>query len=113
MGVPPTKTKVEEYKISYRDPRREHKKTVAKSTAEVTSIGLTNDLKGRIYDVGTRSQANQFTPTAKALAVYAGHKCNNSQDIRISIKRQKEVITPILSMITDIDKDVSKLLIGK
>ena len=97
----------------YHYTRRENKNPVAKIPWKVTLSGMTEDLKGDIYNLGTGSKANQFTATTKALASYDGQKCNNPQDIRISIKQQKCMIIPIPSMIRDIDKDVSKLLLGK
>ena len=79
----------------------------------VTFRELTEVLKGHIYDVGTGSQADQFTATTKVLVSYVGHKCTDPQDNRISIKHQKDVIFPIPATITDIDEDVAKLLLGK
>ena len=61
----------------------------------------------------TGSQADQFTATNKALASYAGRKCVNTQDIRITIERQKDASIPIPTTRTDIDEEVSKLLLGK
>ena len=63
--------------------------------------------------MGTGSQADQFTATTKALANYAGQKCANPQDIWIAIEGQKDVSIPILTKRTDIDEEVSKLLLGK
>ena len=83
---PPTKPKVEGgYRRRYREPRRENKNTVATRPARAAFSGMTEDLKGHIYDVGTGSQADQFTATTKDLASYDGRKCTNPQDIRIAI----------------------------
>ena len=79
----------------------------------MTFSGLTEDLKGHIYDMGTGSQTDQFTATTKALASYAGRKCSYPQEIRISIERHKDVAIPILTSRTDIDMEVVKLLLGK
>ena len=78
-----------------------------------TFSGLTEDLKGQIYDVGTGSQADQFTATTKALAIYAGWKCSDSQDTQIEIEHQKDVAIPVPTLRTDIDMEVAKLLLGK
>ena len=63
--------------------------------------------------MGTGSQADQFTATNKALASYDGRKCSVTQDIRISIERQKDVSIPIPTTRTDIDEELAKLLLGK
>ena len=95
-GAPPMKPKVEGgYQRRYRDPRREKKSPATISPSRATFSGFTEDLKGNIYDVGTGSQADQFTATTKALASYAGRKCSDPQDIRIAIERQKDVAIPI------------------
>ena len=73
------------------------------STARKTFSGMTEDIKGHIYNVGTRSQADQFTATTKALANYAWRKCSDPQDIRITIDRQKDVVIPIPTSRSDID----------
>ena len=110
---PPTKPKVEGgYRRRYREPRRENKNTVATRPARAAFSGMTEDLKGHIYDVGTRYQADQFTATTEALARYAGCKCFNPQDIMIEIEHQKDVKIPIPTTITDINEDVAKLLLG-
>ena len=104
MGAPPTKPKVEGgYRRRYREPRRENKSPAAIRTARVTFSGLIEDLKVHIYDVGTVSQADQFTTTTKALASYARRKCSDPQDIRIAIERQKDVSIPIPTSITAIN----------
>ena len=71
---------------------------------KVTFSGLIEDLKDHIYDVGIGSQADQFTATTKALASYAGRKCTDPQDIRISIEWKKDVTIPIPSTRTEIDE---------
>ena len=63
--------------------------------------------------MGTGFKANQFTAATKDLASYDGRKCTDLQGIRISIKQQKDVIILISSMITDIDKDMAKIMLGK
>ena len=113
-GAPPTKPKVEGgYRRRYREPRRENKRPATIIPERVTFSGLTEDLKGHIYDVGTGSQADQFTATTKALASYAGRKCSDTEDIRISLERQKYVSIPIPTSITDIEGEVAELLLGK
>ena len=79
----------------------------------MTFSGLTEDLKGHIYDVGMGYQADQFTSTTMALASFAGRKCSNYQDIRISIECHKDVVIPIPVSITDIDLEVVKFLLGE
>ena len=59
--------------------------------------GETDDLEGHIYDVGTRTQAEQFTKTTKKLASYAGRTCKEPQDIQRAIEELKEVTVPIPS----------------
>ena len=54
-GAPLTKPKVEGYRRIYCDLRRDNKNPTATRPARVTLIGLTEDLKGHIYDVGTVS----------------------------------------------------------
>ena len=78
---------------------------------KATFSGLTEELKGHIYDVGTVSQADQFTATTKALASYAGRKCSDPQDIRIAIERQKDDVIPIPTSISYIESEVAKLLL--
>ena len=112
-GVPLKKPKVEGgYRRIYCDLRRE-KKTAVSGPARVTLRGLTEDLKGHICDVGTGSQADQFTATNKALASYAGQKGTNPQDTRIAIERQKDVSIPIPTTSTDIDEELENLLLVK
>ena len=110
-GAPPTRPTVEGYKRRYRDQR--YKKSAVTRPARVTFSGLTEDLKGHIYDVGTISQADQFTATTKALGSYSGRKCTDPQDIIISIERPKDVVIPIPHKRTDIKVDVAKILPGK
>ena len=113
-GSPPTKPKVEGgYRRRYRDPRKENKNPATTRPAIVNFSGLTEDLKGHIYDMGTGPQADQFTATTKALASYTGRKCTNPQDINIAIELQKDVKTPIPTTRTDTDEEVAKLLLGK
>ena len=113
-GASPTKTKVEGgYRRRYRKPRRENKKPAVIGPEIVTFGGLTEDLKGPIYDVGTGSQADQFTATTKTLAIYSGRKCADPQEIRITIESQKDVLIPIPNTRTYINKEVAKLLLGK
>ena len=113
-GAPPTKPKVEGgYQQRYHDLRRENKILSTIIPERVTFSGLTEDLKDHIYDVITGSQADQFTTTTRALASYARRKCSNTQDILITVERQKDVAIPIPTSITDIDMEVAKLLLGK
>ena len=58
---PQTNPKVEGYKRSYRDPR--NKRPAETSPKKLTFSGLTEDLKGHIYNMGTRSQTNPFKVT--------------------------------------------------
>ena len=81
--------------------------------ARVTFGGLIEDLKGHIYNVGTGSQADQFTATTKALLSYSGRKCSNPQDIRIAIEHQKDAAISIPTSRTVIDVEVAKILLGK
>ena len=68
-GASPTKPRAEGgYRRRYRDPRRENRRPATIRPARANFSGLTEDLKGHIYDVGTGSQADQFTATTKALA---------------------------------------------
>ena len=79
----------------------------------MTFSGLKEDIKGHINDVGTVSQAYQFTATTKTLASYSRRKFSDTQDIRIAIELQKDVAILIPTSIMDIDMEVTKLLIGK
>ena len=81
-GEPLTKMMAEGYKRRYQDTRREYKNPAATRLTKITFSRLTKDLKGHIYDVGTGSQAYQFTTTTKAPASYSRRKCTNPQDIR-------------------------------
>ena len=63
--------------------------------------------------MGTGSQTNQFIATTKDLASYAGHKGTNPRDIRISVERQKDVVTLIPYTRNDIDRYMDKLLLVK
>ena len=87
----------------------ENKRPTTIRPARATFSGLNEDLKDHIYDVGTGSQADQFTATTKALASYAGRKCSDPQDIWIAIERQKDVVIPIPTSRPDIDMEVVKL----
>ena len=85
-GVAPTKPKVKGgYQRRYQNPRRENKSLATIRPERATFSGLAEDLKGHIYNVGTGSQADQFTAMTKALASCAGRKCFDTQDIRIAI----------------------------
>ena len=53
--------------------------------------GETNGLYGNVYNVGTTTQAEQFTETTKKLASYAGRTCKEPQDIHRAIEDLKEV----------------------
>ena len=75
--------------------------------------GLVEVLKGQIYDVGTGSQADQFTATTKSLASYSGRMFSNPQDIRIAIECQKDVAIRIPTSRKDIYVEVENLLLGK
>ena len=113
-GAPRTSPKVEgRYRQRYRKPRRENKKPSAIRPTIVTFGGITEDLKGHIYNVGTGSQSDRFTKTTKALASYAGRKCANTEDILIAIEHQKYVLIPILTTRLDINAEVAKLILGK
>ena len=113
-GAPPKKPKAKGgYQQRYRDPRRENKSPATISPERATFSGLTENLKDHIYNVGTGSQADQFTDTTKALASYAGRKCSDPQDTRIAIESQKDVVIPIPTSRPDIDEEVAKLLLGK
>ena len=74
-GAALMKSKVEGgYRRRYCDPRRENKRPATIRPARATFSGFTEDLKGHIYDVGTGSQADQFSAMTKYLASYAGRK---------------------------------------
>ena len=80
-GAPLTKPKVGGgYRQRYHEPMRK-KNSAAASPARFTFIGITEDLKVHIYDVGTGSRVDQFTATTKSLASYAGRKCTVPQNI--------------------------------
>ena len=110
-GSPPKKPKFEWHNRRYHVPR--NKRPATTSPSKIIFNGITEDLKGHIYNVGTGSQADQFTATTKALASYSGHKCTDHQDLKISIKRQKDVVIPIPSKRTDINEDIARLLLVK
>ena len=57
--------------------------------------GKTEGLKGHVYNVGTTTQAEQFTETTKKLASYAGHTCKEPQDIPRAIEDLKDVTVPV------------------
>ena len=63
--------------------------------------------------MGTGSQADQFITTTKSLASYSWRNCIDTQDIRIYIELQNDVVIPVSSMSTNIDEDVDKILLGK
>ena len=110
-GDPLTKPKVEGYKRSYREPR--NKRPAETSPKQLTFSGITEDLKGHIYNMGTGSQTNPFTATTKDLASYAGCKGTKPRDIRISVDRQKDVVTLIPYTRNDIDEYVDKIMLVK
>ena len=114
QGSAPDKTKVR-LGIPTKIPRTKKgkKRPAPTRPARVTFSALTEDLKGHIYDVGTGSQADQFTATTKELASYFGRKCSDNQDIWITIERQKYVLISIPTSRTDIDGGVAKLLLVK
>ena len=104
-GEPPEKPKVKGgNRRRYREPRRDNKNTATTRPVRLAFRGLTEDLKGHIYDVGKGSQADQFIATTKALARYYGRECTHPQVIRIVIERQKDVTIPIPTTRTYIDK---------
>ena len=110
-GEPLTKPKVEGYKIRYQDPR--NKRPAETSPKKLTFRRITEDLKGHIYNMGTGYQTDQFTATTKYLASYAGCKGTNPRDIRISVERQKDVVTLIPYTRENIEGDMAKLLLVK
>ena len=112
-GAPPTNPKVKGYRRRYCDLRRDNKNPTTTRPARVTLIGLTEDLKGHIYDMGTISQAYQFVATTKALLSYADRKCTNPPKNRIYIEHQKDVTFPIPFTRADINDDMAKFLLGK
>ena len=63
--------------------------------------------------MGAGSQTDQFTATTKDLASYAGRKGTNPRYIRISVERQKDVVTLIPCTRNNIGGDVAKLLLVK
>ena len=63
--------------------------------------------------MGTGSQTNPFTATTKDLASYAGRKGTNPRDIRISVERQKNVVTLIPYTRNDIDGYVDNIMLVK
>ena len=74
-GAPPTKPRVGGgYQRRLHYPRRENKRPATMGPERATFSGLTEDLKGYIYDVETGSQADQFTITNKAMVSYARRK---------------------------------------
>ena len=105
-----TNPKFEVQKRRYQN--KTNKRPAATRPEKITFSGLTEDLNDHIYDVGTIFQANQFTATTKDLENYAGCKCKDIQDIKISIESQKDVVTQIPSLREYTDKDVDKLLLG-
>ena len=111
MGEPLIKPKVEGYKRRYRDPINKRPSEI--SPKKVTFRGLTEDLKSHIYNMGTGSQTDQVKATTKELASYAGRKGTNPRDIRISVKRQKDVVTLIPYTRNCIDGYMDKILLVK
>ena len=61
--------------------------------------------------MGTRSQADHFSATTKALASYTRRKFSDPQDIRIAIECQKDVVILIPTSRPDIEAEVVKLLL--
>ena len=64
--------------------------------------GETEGLDGHVYDVGTTTQAEQFTETTKKLASYAGRTCKEPQDIHRTIEELKDITVPFPSPRTEI-----------
>ena len=75
--------------------------------------GLTEYLKGSIYDFGTISQSNRFITTTKSIARYVGRTCIYPKHIRISIKNLEYATISIPAKQEDIDEDIDKILLGK
>ena len=76
-GAPLTKPKSKGgYRRRYHKPRRENNRPDEIRPSSATFSGLTEDLKGHIYDVGTGSKEDQFNATTKALEIYVGRKCS-------------------------------------
>ena len=69
----------------YYKKRQEWNRKKLFSPAKSKISGLMEDMKGQIYDVGNGSKSDQFVTTTKSTARYAGRKCTDPQDIRISI----------------------------
>ena len=53
--------------------------------------GLTEDLKGKVYDVETGLKASQFITTTNEVASYSGLTCTDPQDMRIAIGNLDDV----------------------
>ena len=104
-GAPPTKPKVEGgYRRIYCELRRDNNNLAVKRPAGVAFGGLTEDLKGQIYNMGTGSQLGQFIANTKDLASYSGFKCTGTQEIRIAIEPHKGFAIPIPTKRTYIDE---------
>ena len=76
--------------------------------------GETTDLEGFIYDIGTPSQAEQFSKTTIKVANYAGRTLKHSQDIRQAIETLKETtFTAPTRPATIGDSEIDKMILTR
>ena len=76
---------------------------VRKAATVITAIKLSgriDDLKGHIYDVGYRQQADAFVKTTEKTAGYAGRTCKQSTDIRSTIEKLQDVTITLEAKVT-------------
>ena len=60
---------------------------VANETSATKFSGRIDNLKGHIYEVGNRQQADAFVRTTEEIAGYSGRTCKQSTDIRAEIEK--------------------------
>ena len=69
-------------------------------TTAVKFSGKIDDLKGHIYDVGYRQQADAFVKTTEYIAGYVGRTCKQITDIRATIENLQDVTITLEAKVT-------------
>ena len=72
----------------------------ATGTTAIKFSGRIEDLKGHIYDVGYRQQADAFVKTTEEIAGYAGRTCKQSTDIRAAIEKLQDITITLETKVT-------------
>ena len=75
----------------YQKKRKGHEQKKRFSPPKSSFTGLTEDMKGGIYNTGTGSQADHFIPETKAVSIYTGFTFNDAQESYIAVENLDEM----------------------